>query len=91
MTPKTLFEMSKNLGVEDYNLCLSKYAVIDKKEEISGILDIPIFGIAHNHKDKEIRLAIEGDDLKSVIHLIGDKVVMRLNDAKKKKPKKKKT
>ena len=51
---------------DDWDVVLSKSLVIDKEEELFGIIDIPILGIAKHEDDSELRMIL---DLDSVKHL----------------------
>jgi hypothetical protein len=77
MTIKNLLEIAKGLGAEDYNLCLSQFVLVDKNEEITGVADVPVHGIAHNHENKELRLVIVSDDFEQIAKLLGDKAKIR--------------
>ncbi len=62
MTKGDLIEWLKDIP-EDANLMLSRYFLIDKDESVSGILDIPIHGIAYSKNDNEVRFAVNSEDI----------------------------
>lgn len=62
MTKGDLIEWLKDVP-EDANVMLSRYFLIDKDEGVSGILDIPIHGIAYSPNDNEVRFAVNDEDI----------------------------
>lgn len=52
---------------EDLNLVLSQALLIDKKDEVTAIVDCPIVGIADNvtENELELRFVLYSDDFKA--------------------------
>lgn len=46
------------------DIVISKCFVIDEKDEITGILDVPIVGTAYNDKENEFRFVLSLEDVK---------------------------
>lgn len=72
MTPRRFFEMAQEEGVEDYEICLSRFILVDKNEELTGILDVPVHGMATSEDTKEVRFLIITDDVNEVHKCLGD-------------------
>lgn len=63
MKSKDLREILDKLP-DDAELVISSPFLIDEKQEITGILDMPIIGVAVNDSDeKEIRFVLEYKDV----------------------------
>lgn len=64
MKAKELKKMLKKIP-DEAELVISKAFVIDEKDEITGILDIPIIGVATNKENKnEVRFVLYSKDVK---------------------------
>tara|TARA_Y100000034_G_C6726677_1_gene321699 strand:+ start:354 stop:593 length:240 start_codon:yes stop_codon:yes gene_type:complete len=69
MKVKDLIEHLESLPIEeDWDVVLSREFIIDEKEELWGMLDIPIIGTVSHDEDKELRFLLKADDVKSCFH-----------------------
>lgn len=65
MNKKDLIETIKDID-DDAQVVISKCFVIDEKEELTAILDIPVVGVAYNNNGEkpELRFILTMDDVK---------------------------
>ena len=72
MTIRHFYEMAKEEGKEDYEICFSNLMLIDKEDELTGIMDVPVHGMATNDETKEARLIVVTEDIKEIQKCLGD-------------------
>lgn len=51
---------------DDNDLVISEPFVIDEKDEITAIVDLPVVGMAYNEAGKELRFVLRYEDTKGV-------------------------
>ena len=66
---------------DDAEIVIAKAFVIDEKEELMAVVDVPVLGIAYNEteEEKEIRFVLRSDDVRRVfkpeeIHMLDDPI-----------------
>jgi hypothetical protein len=52
----------------DADIVIGKCFVVDEKDALTGILDIPIVGTAYDDKNNELRFVLSLDDVKKCFH-----------------------
>ena len=65
MQIKDLKEFVRELPDDD-NIVISEPFIIDEKEQVAAIVDLPVVGLAYNEEGKELRFVLRFEDVKQV-------------------------
>jgi len=71
MNPRQLLEFAEKHGCADYEICFSNLVCVDEEEELTGVLDVPIHGLAPNEETEELRIVVVTDDVERLCKRLG--------------------